>query len=69
MTGVRRALALVPPERLAVTADCGFGREGMSRRIAYYKMVAMVRGTNQVRRELGLPEHPCRAADATFSWR
>ncbi|HEY7065686.1 MAG TPA: cobalamin-independent methionine synthase II family protein [Chloroflexota bacterium] len=66
---LRRALAHVPPERLAVTADCGFGREGMSRRIAYYKMVAMVRGTNLVRRELGLPERPCRAADPAFVWR
>jgi 5-methyltetrahydropteroyltriglutamate--homocysteine methyltransferase len=65
---LRRALAHVPPERLAVTADCGFGREGMSRRIAFYKMVAMVRGTNAVRRELGLPEHPCRAADPAFAW-
>jgi 5-methyltetrahydropteroyltriglutamate--homocysteine methyltransferase len=65
---LRRALEHVPPERLAVTADCGFGREGMSRRIAYYKMVAMVRGTNAVRRDLGLPEHPCRAADPAFAW-
>jgi 5-methyltetrahydropteroyltriglutamate--homocysteine methyltransferase len=65
---LRRALAHVPPERLAVTADCGFGREGMSRRIAFYKMVALVQGTNLVRRELGLPERPCRAADPAFSW-
>ena len=39
-----------------MSSDCGFGREGMSRRIAFYKMVAIVRGTNIVRRELGLPE-------------
>lgn len=62
-TIVRRALELVPPERLIVTADCGFGREGMSRRIAYYKMVSMVQGTNLVRRELGLAERPCPAAN------
>jgi 5-methyltetrahydropteroyltriglutamate--homocysteine methyltransferase len=65
---LRQALRYVPPERLVVTADCGFGREGMSRRVAFYKMVAMVRGANQVRRELGLPEQPCRAADPAFSW-
>ena len=64
---LRRALELVPPERLVVTADCGFGREGMSRRIAYYKMVSMVRGANLVRRELGLPERPCPAADPRFA--
>jgi 5-methyltetrahydropteroyltriglutamate--homocysteine methyltransferase len=57
----------VPPERLIVTSDCGFGREGMSRRIAFYKCVALVMGTNIVRRELGLPEVEIRAADPRFA--
>ena len=39
------------------------GREGLSRRIAYYKCVSLVEGTNIVRRELGLPEAHIRAAD------
>jgi len=43
------------------------GREGMSRRHATYKMVAMVVGTNIVRKELGLPEAECLAADSRFS--
>src|SRR5271170_4993541 len=43
------------------------GREGMSRRHAAYKMVAMVQGTNLVRRELGLPEAECLAADPRYS--
>jgi 5-methyltetrahydropteroyltriglutamate--homocysteine methyltransferase len=43
------------------------GREGMSRRHAFYKMVALVQGTNIVRRELGLPEAECRAADGRYS--
>jgi 5-methyltetrahydropteroyltriglutamate--homocysteine methyltransferase len=43
--------------------DCGFGREGLSRHIAYYKCVSMVQGTNIVHRKLGLPEAPIRAAD------
>jgi len=30
-------------------------------------MVSIVRGTNLVRRELGLPEAECRAADARFA--
>jgi 5-methyltetrahydropteroyltriglutamate--homocysteine methyltransferase len=50
-----------------VTSDCGFGREGMSRRIAFYKMVAIVRGTNIVRKELGLPEAICLAADPRYA--
>jgi 5-methyltetrahydropteroyltriglutamate--homocysteine methyltransferase len=52
-----------PARRRAVTADCGFGREGLSRRIAYYKCVSLVEGTNIVHRELGLPEAHIRAAD------
>ena len=31
------------------------GREGMSRRHAFYKMVSLVQGTNIVKKELGLP--------------
>ncbi|HEY1979797.1 MAG TPA: hypothetical protein VGH13_06905 [Xanthobacteraceae bacterium] len=43
------------------------GREGLGRRHANYKMVAMVLGTNIVRKELGLPEAECLAADARYS--
>ena len=43
------------------------GREGMSRRHAFYKMAALVQGTNIVRRELGLPEAECLAADERYS--
>ena len=64
---VRKALEHVPKERLVLGSDCGMGREGMSRRHAYYKMVSIVRGTNLVRRELGLAEAHCLAADERFS--
>ncbi len=63
---IRKALEYIPPERLVITTDCGFGREGLSRRIAYYKCVSLVEGTNIVRRELGLPEVRVRAADPTL---
>jgi 5-methyltetrahydropteroyltriglutamate--homocysteine methyltransferase len=46
-----------------VSSDCGFGRQGMSRTHAYYKMIAMVRGVNTVKRELGLPEAEIPAAN------
>src|SRR6266446_2424839 len=52
---IREARKYIPPERLIISSDCGMGREGMSRRHAAYKMVAMVLGTNIVRKELGLP--------------
>ena len=64
---IRQALKHIPPERLIISSDCGMGREGMSRRHATYKMVAMVLGTNIVRKELGLPEAPCLAADPRYS--
>jgi 5-methyltetrahydropteroyltriglutamate--homocysteine methyltransferase len=64
---IREALKHIPPERLIISSDCGMGREGMSRRHATYKMVAMVLGTNIVRKELGLPEVPCLAADPRYS--
>lgn len=64
---IRKALEHIPKERLVLGSDCGMGREGMSRRHAYYKIVSIVRGTNLVRRELGLPEAACLAADERFS--
>ena len=65
--GIRTALKHVPAERLVISTDCGMGREGMSRRHARYKVVALVQGTNIVRRELGLPEAECLAADERYS--
>ena len=64
---IREALRHIPPERLIISSDCGMGREGMGRRHAAYKMVSMVLGTNIVRKELGLPQAECLAADARYS--
>jgi len=64
---IRRALKYIPVERLVLSSDCGMGREGMSRRHAFYKMVSLVRGTNIVRKELGLPEAEVLAADPRYS--
>jgi len=60
---IRHALKFISPERLIVSTDCGFGRQGMSRLHAFYKMVSLVRGTNIVRQQLGLPEADILAAD------
>ncbi len=64
---IREALKHIPAERLILCSDCGMGREGMSRRHARYKMVSLVLGTNIVRKELGLPEADCLAADERYS--
>jgi len=66
-TLIRKALLHIPRERLILGSDCGMGREGMSRRHAYYKMVSIVLGTNIVRREFGLPAAACLAAEERFS--
>jgi len=64
---IRAALKVIPPERLILSSDCGMGREGMSRRHAFYKMVALVQGTNLVKKELGLPLAESLGADPKFS--
>jgi len=64
---IRKALKHIEPERLILTSDCGFGRQGMSRMHAYYKMVALTRGTNIVRKELGIVEADIPATDPKLS--
>ena len=61
---IRRALQHVAPEQLIVSSDCGFGRQGVNRDIAFFKTTAIAQGANLVRRELGLPETRVPAADA-----
>ncbi len=65
---VGRVYLYIPAERLVVSSDCGFGREDISRRIAFHKCVAIVQGVNIVRRELGLPEAAIRAADPAYAF-
>jgi 5-methyltetrahydropteroyltriglutamate--homocysteine methyltransferase len=64
---IRRALKHIEPERLILTSDCGFGRQSASRMHATYKMIALVRGANVVRKELGLPEAYIPGADPKLS--
>jgi 5-methyltetrahydropteroyltriglutamate--homocysteine methyltransferase len=64
---IRRSLKVIPVERLVLSSDCGMGREGMSRRHAFYKMVALVQGANIVRKELRLPAIESLGADPKFS--
>ena len=60
---IRYALNYVEPENLILSSDCGFGRQGSNRLVAFYKSAAIVQGANLVRRELGADEEPVRAAD------
>src|SRR4051812_14185663 len=49
---IRRALTVVPPERLAVAPDCGM--KYLPRDLAFAKLQAMVAGAKAVREDLGL---------------
>jgi len=64
---VRKAIKYIEPERLVLSTDCGFGRDGMSRAHAFYKMVAIARGANIVRAELGLDEVPIPATNPAYA--
>jgi 5-methyltetrahydropteroyltriglutamate--homocysteine methyltransferase len=46
-----------------VSSDCGFGRQGCNREIAFYKASAIAQGCNIVRSELGLPVTSVPSAD------
>ncbi|MHC4869870.1 MAG: cobalamin-independent methionine synthase II family protein, partial [Planctomycetota bacterium] len=48
---VRTALEHIDPSQLIVSTDCGFGRQGCNRDIAFFKTVALAAGTNLVRAE------------------
>jgi 5-methyltetrahydropteroyltriglutamate--homocysteine methyltransferase len=60
---VRRAMEYIDPEHLVLSSDCGFGRQGVPRPIAFYKAASLALGANIIRKELGAPEHEVRAAD------
>jgi 5-methyltetrahydropteroyltriglutamate--homocysteine methyltransferase len=60
---IRRAMKHIPPERLIISSDCGFGRQGCNREIAFYKASALAQGCDIVRREMGLPAKYIAAAD------
>ncbi|MCB1245897.1 MAG: hypothetical protein KDB69_01365, partial [Acidimicrobiia bacterium] len=60
---VRRALEVIPADKLILSSDCGFGRQGFNRTIAYYKAAGIAQGRNIVLKELGLEERYVAAAD------
>lgn len=60
---IRRAMLYIDPEQIVLSTDCGFGRQGCNRLIAFHKAVSMARGANIIRAELGVPTRDIRAAD------
>jgi 5-methyltetrahydropteroyltriglutamate--homocysteine methyltransferase len=60
---VRTALQYIDADKLVLSSDCGFGRQGVPRPIALYKSAALAQGANIVRGELGAPTTTVRAAE------
>jgi 5-methyltetrahydropteroyltriglutamate--homocysteine methyltransferase len=60
---IRTALKYIAPEQLVVSSDCGFGRQGCNREIAFYKATSIAQGCNIVRQELGVTPSYVPAAD------
>ena len=58
---IRHALEYIAPEQLIISSDCGFGRQGCNRDIAFFKATAIAQGVNIIRSELGLPTSDIRA--------
>jgi 5-methyltetrahydropteroyltriglutamate--homocysteine methyltransferase len=63
---VRRALEVIPADKLILSTDCGFGRQGFNRTVAFYKTTAIAQARNIVLKELGLEERYVAAADASL---
>jgi 5-methyltetrahydropteroyltriglutamate--homocysteine methyltransferase len=60
---IRRALEVIPADKLVLSSDCGFGRQGFNRLVAFYKATGIAQGRNIVLRELGLEPRYVAAAD------
>ena len=60
---IRLALRHIDAGQLIVSSDCGFGRQGCNRDIAFFKSTAIAQGANIVRKELGVEPTYVPAAD------
>jgi 5-methyltetrahydropteroyltriglutamate--homocysteine methyltransferase len=47
------AARYIDPDKLMGFSDCGFGREGMSRRIAFYKLKSLAEGAKLAGKKIG----------------
>ena len=59
---VRTAMKHIDPEQLILSTDCGFGRQGCNRDIAFFKSAAIAQARDIVRAEIGVEPGYCPAA-------
>ncbi len=60
---IRRALEYIPLDKLVLSTDCGFGRQGFNRFVAFYKSAAIPQARNIILEEQGLEPRYVAAAD------
>jgi 5-methyltetrahydropteroyltriglutamate--homocysteine methyltransferase len=65
---IRRCLEVIPADKLVLSTDCGFGRQGFNRHLAFYKSAGIPQARNIVLRELGLEERYVPCADEALAW-
>jgi 5-methyltetrahydropteroyltriglutamate--homocysteine methyltransferase len=65
---IRRALDTIPADKLVLSTDCGFGRQGFNRHVAFYKASAIPQARNTVLQELGLEPRYIPAQDEGLAW-
>jgi 5-methyltetrahydropteroyltriglutamate--homocysteine methyltransferase len=65
---IRRCLEYIPADKLVLSTDCGFGRQGFNRHLAFYKTVAIPMGRNIVLEELGVEPRYVPSADEQLAW-
>ena len=58
-----RHSSVIPADKLVLSSDCGFGRQGFNRLVAFYKAAGIAQGRNIVLKELGLEPRYVAAAD------
>ncbi len=65
---IRRCLEVIPADKLVLSTDCGFGRQGFNRHLAFYKSAAIPQARNIVLKELGVEERYVPIADESLAW-
>jgi 5-methyltetrahydropteroyltriglutamate--homocysteine methyltransferase len=65
---IRRCLDVIPADKLILSTDCGFGRQGFNRHLAFFKTVGIPMARNVILKELGVPERYVPAADPKLAW-
>ena len=63
---IRKALEAIPADKLILSSDCGFGRQGFNRTVAFYKATGIAQGRNVVLKELGVEERYVPGADPSL---